>query len=159
MMKPKARYTPAQYSLRTSFFWAVSGVVHALKHERNLRIHFAVAAYVLYFARYYDFSRLEYCVIILFIGAVITCEMINTAIETTVDLETSGFSRLAKTAKDVAAGAVLVSSIFSVAAGAMLFWDVEILAIIWRDALDHIVIWLLLACATLLWIIMPKRKG
>lgn len=144
--------------MRSSFGWAVSGIFHALRHERNLRIHFAVAAYVLYFSRYYSLSKLECCVVILFIGMVVTCEMLNTAIENTVDLETSVYSHLAKTAKDVAAGAVLVSSVASVAAGALLFWDPDIFAVIWRDITQSSVIWLLLAVMTGLWIVSPHRK-
>jgi len=146
------------HSIKASFVSAVSGVVHALRSERNLRIHFAAAAYVLYFSRYYEFSGLEYSVIMLLIGMVITCEMLNTAVERTVDLETSQFHRLAKIAKDTAAGAVLVSSILSAAAGVLLFWDVEVFAVISQDLRDQIIIWILLAAITWMWVIGPKKK-
>ena len=66
---------------------------------------------------------MEFIAVIITISAVITAEMINTAIEATVDLVTSEFNEKAKIAKDVAAGAVLVTAIFSVIIGFLIFYD------------------------------------
>lgn len=66
---------------------------------------------------------MEFIAVFITISAVITAEMINTAIEATVDLATSEFNEKAKIAKDVAAGAVLVSAIFSAIIGFFIFYD------------------------------------
>ncbi len=158
-MKPR-RYSPSQYNLVSSFGWALSGIAHALVYERNLRIDFAVAAYVLYFSRYYQLDRTQYCVVLLFIGLVIACELLNTAIENTVDLETSVYNSLAKTAKDVAAGAVFMSAVASVAAGILLFWDSAVFQVIGEDIAQNLPLWIPLAALTAWWIVLPgwKRK-
>ncbi|MDR2932221.1 MAG: diacylglycerol kinase family protein [Oscillospiraceae bacterium] len=154
------RRVKGPYSLKKSFSFAFGGVAYALKHERNLRIHFAVMLYVLYFSiRYYDFTNVEYALILLVIGFVITCEMVNTAIEKTVDIETPVYNGLAKIAKDVAAGAVLVSSVTAVAVSLLLFWDLVILSVILADIVDQLLIWGLLLSVTILWIIWPRRNA
>lgn len=148
------------YSLLQSFLFAIKGIVYAIRHERNLRIHFAAAAYVLYFAvRYYDLSNLGYALLILVIGLVVTCELFNTAIEKTVDIETPVYNGLAKIAKDVAAGAVLVSALSAIIAGLFLLWDLQIFGVILTDIADRFYIWLALLALTVLWIIWPHRKA
>lgn len=148
------------YNLVQSFVFALSGIAYALTHERNLRIHSALGVYVIYFSKYYGFSNTEYAVILLLIGFVLTCEMINTAIEKKIDLETLKYNPLAKISKDVAAGAVLVSAVTATASGFLLFYDIDIIKIIWGDILKALPVWILLAALTLFWILLPEgRKG
>lgn len=146
------------YSLPDSFSFALRGVYHALTHERNLRIHFASAGYALYFSRYYALSKAEYALLLLSIGFVITCEMVNTAIETTVDLETPSYNSLAKIAKDVAAGAVLVSALTSVGVAFLLFWDMPTIHVIAQDITGSAAVWAFLVAATIAWVALPQKK-
>ncbi len=106
-----------------SFRCAVAGILSSVVNERNLRIHIVVAAYVLYFSIFYDLTRGEYILLGLTICLVLSSEMLNTAIEAAVDLVTEEYARLAKAAKDIAAGAVLVTTVFAVLVGFMLLWD------------------------------------
>ena len=145
------------YSLTQSFGFALRGIYYALTRERNLRIHFTAGAFALFFSRYYDLSGVELGLLILCIGFVLVCEMVNTAIEKTVDLETSGFHKLAKIAKDVAAGAVLVSAITSVVVGFLLFWDIPTLLIIRQDIIAHPILSLLAAGVGVSWITLPQK--
>lgn len=146
------------YNLLRSFGFAVRGIYYALTRERNLRIHFTAGAFALYFSGYYDLSGAELGLLILCVGFVIACEMVNTAIERTVDIEASGFHSLAGTAKDVAAGAVLVSAAASVAVGVLLFWDIPTIGQIAGDIAAHPVAWVLAAAVAVGWIILPQKE-
>lgn len=106
-----------------SFFYAFRGIWFCFKTERNIRIHCSIAFYVLLFSRFYDFSRTDYAIILLSIGAVICAEMLNTAIEASVDLSSPNYHELAKKSKDIAAGAVLVSAIIAACIGVVYFFD------------------------------------
>ncbi len=103
----------------------MGGILSGIVSERNLRIHIVVAAYVLYFSIFYELTRGEYILLVMTICLVLSTEMLNTAIEAAVDLVTEEYARLAKAAKDIAAGAVLVTSIFAVAVGFLLLWDTK----------------------------------
>lgn len=105
----------------SSFVYAWTGIVYACKKERNLKIHLFAAATVLLAAAFTGLSAVEWLVIILLIGGMISLEMINTAIEHVVDLVTKEIHPLAKYAKDVAAGAVLVYAIVSAIIGLLIF--------------------------------------
>jgi diacylglycerol kinase (ATP) len=151
----------ADYNLLWSFYYAFSGIFYAVFHERNLRIHFAAAAAALYFSRYYGLSRGEYALLLLVIGFVVTSELMNTAIERTVDLESPAFSPLAKIAKDVAAGAVLVSGITAAVVAFLFFWDIPTLGLILADLLAAPVLWAALLAAAFLWVFLPfgRKRG
>ncbi|HET7615679.1 MAG TPA: diacylglycerol kinase family protein [Bacillales bacterium] len=103
------------------FKWAFSGLVHALKCERNLQIHFAAGVVVLILAFAFRFEYMEKLILLIIIGAVISLELVNTAIERTVDLVSEEFHPLAKRAKDVAAAAVLIFTIIAVITGIAMF--------------------------------------
>lgn len=113
----------------------------------------------MFFSRYYDFTASEMGLLVLCIGFVIACELLNTAIERTVDLETSQFHSLARAAKDVAAGAVLLSAAASVAVGALLFWDIATLRFIWGRIVDKPLGWVIAAGAAVGWIVLPQKKN
>lgn len=93
------------------FLWALEGIVHAVRTERNMRIHLVASCLVLLFAVWLQTSVLENLLLFGWIVAVVCLELVNTAIERTVDLVTKEVRPLAKRAKDVAAGAVLVASV------------------------------------------------
>jgi diacylglycerol kinase (ATP) len=108
-------------SLIESFNVAFEGIIHVLRTQRNMRIHFLVAAAVLVAALAADVSRLELIALLLAIAFVLIAEMINTAIEGAIDVATTSFDPMAKLAKDIAAGAVLIATINAVAIGYIVF--------------------------------------
>jgi len=96
---------------------AIEGILWAVKKERHLRYHFCAALAVLMLALFFHVSALEFFLLVLAALLVIFAELINTAIEALVDLVTEEYHELAKRAKDVAAGAVLVTSVGAVILG------------------------------------------
>jgi diacylglycerol kinase (ATP) len=108
-------------SIVESFNYAIEGVIHVLRTQRNMRIHFALAVAVLVIAVAVGVSRVELIVLLLSITFVLVSEMINTAIEGTIDAATTSFDPMAKLAKDIAAGAVLISAVNAVAVGYLVF--------------------------------------
>lgn len=110
-------------SLLWSFNWAIEGIVYALRTQRNMRLHAIAAVLVLSAAVILDVTRLEMVALLFAIGFVLFTELINTAIEATVDLTVDRFDERAKVAKDVAAGGVLISSLVAVAVGYVIFFD------------------------------------
>ena len=116
----RTRRTPR---ILQSLNWAFEGVIHVLRSERNMRIHFALAAIVLILAFSYGVTKLELMALLVAISFVLIAEMVNTAIEATIDLATTSFDPLAKVAKDIAAGAVLIASVNAVVIGYLVFAD------------------------------------
>jgi diacylglycerol kinase (ATP) len=108
-------------SIFESFNYAAEGVIHALRTQRNLWIHFTVAAAVLVAAVGFGVSKLELMVLLLAITFVLVAELVNTAIEAAVDVASTSFDPMAKIAKDIAAGAVLVATLNAVAVGYLVF--------------------------------------
>jgi diacylglycerol kinase len=105
-----------------SVYHAFTGLATALERERNLRIHCCVAFVVAIAAVVLQVEPIGCAVLALAAGMVITAELMNTALEHLVDLSSQGeFSRLARSAKDTAAGAVLCASLASVVIGVVIF--------------------------------------
>ena len=104
-----------------SFNYAFEGIIHVLRTQRNMRIHFAIALIVLIAGLAVDVSRLELIALLLAIAFVLIAEMINTALEAAIDVATTSFDPMAKLAKDVAAGAVLIASANALAVGYLVF--------------------------------------
>ncbi|MCM1023940.1 MAG: diacylglycerol kinase family protein [Prevotella sp.] len=114
-------------ALMKSFLYAFRGISSAVKSQRNMRIHLTAAVYVAGFSFFYDLTRTEYALLMLTFGAVMSCELINTAVEAAVDLCSPEYHKLAELAKDAAAGAVLVSAVFAVIVGILLFGDIAVI--------------------------------
>src|SRR5262245_28266390 len=108
-------------TLIDSFNYAIEGLIHVLRTHRNMRIHFAVAIGVLVAAVWIGVNRFELIALILAIAFVFIAEMINSAIEQAIDVATTSFDPLAKLAKDIAAGAVLIAAVNAVAVGYLVF--------------------------------------
>jgi diacylglycerol kinase len=106
--------------LLTSFKYAFSGVSHVLRTQRNARIHLSVALAVIVVGLWLGLSRAEWAIIALTIGSVLAAESLNTVAEAAVDLATTEYHPLAKIAKDVAAGAVLLMAITAVIVGVLI---------------------------------------
>ena len=108
-------------SLLESFNVAFAGIIHVLRTQRNMRIHFLAAVVVLVAAVWMGVSKLELIALLLAIAFVFITEMINSAIEQAIDVATTSFDPLAKLAKDIAAGAVLIATVNAVAIGYLVF--------------------------------------
>ena len=108
-------------SVFESFNYAIEGVVHVLRTQRNMRIHFGLAVAVLAIAVAVGVSKLELIALLIAITFVLVAEMINTAVEGVIDVSTTAFDPMAKLAKDIAAGAVLIASVNAVAIGYLVF--------------------------------------
>ena len=106
-----------------SFNYASEGIIHVLRTQRNMRIHFLIAAAVLVAALWVGVAKIELIALLISITFVLMAEMINTAIEGSIDVSTTSFDPMAKLAKDVAAGAVLIATLNAVAVGYLVFSD------------------------------------
>ncbi|HHW55074.1 MAG: diacylglycerol kinase family protein [bacterium] len=104
-----------------SFSYALEGLRYALLTQRNLRIHTVMAAAALVAAYAGKFSRGEVVLLLVTITLVVGAELLNTAIEVTVDLISPEYNHLARVAKNVAAAAVLVTACNAVLVGILLF--------------------------------------
>ena len=114
----RARRPP---SILESFNFAFEGIIHVLRTQRNMRIHFLVAVLVLVAGIVSGVDKLELIALLLAIAFVLIAEMLNTAVEAAIDVATTSFDPMAKLAKDIAAGAVLIATAVAVAVGYLVF--------------------------------------
>lgn len=113
--------TPDRKSVLRSFSFAWEGLAFCFATQRHMRVHFAIMALVLTGAWLLRVSQTELLHLLLAMVLVLIAEMINTGIEYTVDLYTTGYDPRAKVAKDVAAGAVLLAALYSIIVAAIVF--------------------------------------
>jgi diacylglycerol kinase (ATP) len=118
---PRGAPGPLARFLR-AFGFAGQGVWQVVRTERNMRVHLAVAAAVIVAGLLWRVSAVDWACLALAIGLVLTAETLNSALETLTDLHTSQHHPLAKTAKDAAAGAVLIASVAAAGVGVAVFW-------------------------------------
>jgi diacylglycerol kinase (ATP) len=120
--RPSPPPTPGRApTLIDSFNYAFEGIIHVLRTQRNLRIHFAIAIAVIVAAAAFGVDRIELITLLLAIAFVLVAEMVNSAIEGAIDVSTTSFDPNAKLAKDIAAGAVLISTVTALAVGYLIF--------------------------------------
>ena len=110
-------------NLIDSFNNAVHGIMYTLKNERNMKIHFVAAIFVLILSLFFKLSRIEFIILFFTVALVIICELFNTAIEVLVDIIVNVYHPKAKIVKDVAAGAVFVSALFSLVVAYFIFYE------------------------------------
>lgn len=115
------RQTRRHEPIYKSFGYAFQGIWECIRDERNIRIHITMTALVIIGGIVLHISLAEWIVCLILFGLVISLELVNTAVESTVDLVTEDRKPLAKKAKDTAAGAVLVSAIFAAIIGLIIF--------------------------------------
>ncbi len=104
-----------------SFTYPIKGLKYAYRNEQNLAVDLGIAAIVIIFGIIFKVSLVEWAILFLTMGLVIACELINTAIEATVDLVTEDYHPLAKVAKDTSAAAVFIFAIVAVLVGMIIF--------------------------------------
>ena len=107
-------------SFNKSVGFALAGI-KASFGERNMRVHSLLAILVILAGLFFSISKIEWLFVLLCIAGMFSLEMLNTAIEKTVDLVTQEYHPLAKVAKDLAAGAVLVYTVYSIIVGMIVF--------------------------------------
>jgi diacylglycerol kinase (ATP) len=112
-----------QQGVARSFDHAYRGLIYAVRTQRNMRVHVIIAALVLIGSLLVGVSKLELAGLVLVILLVFITELFNTALEFAVDLVTKEYHPLAKLAKDISAGAVLVSSVGAVLVGYLILAD------------------------------------
>lgn len=110
-------------TLLESFHFATDGLLHVFRTQRHMRFHFFMVVMVLALAKIYNLNRTELLVLFFSICFVLITEMFNTAIEAVTDMITESYHPVAKYAKDVSAGAVLIASINAIVVGFVLFLD------------------------------------
>lgn len=108
------------WRIARSFGFAFAGLAYLLRTQRNARIHVLAGAVACALGAWLRISRVEWAVIVFTIALVIILEGLNTAVEAAVDLASPRVHPLAKAAKDLAAGMVLVATIASVAVGLLI---------------------------------------
>lgn len=104
-----------------SFGYALEGLKLAVEHDQNVRIHLIIALLVIATSLYFQITAFEFLFVIFSIFFVVITELINTAIEEMTNLIVKEHRREAKIAKDVAAAAVLLSALFALTVGAVVF--------------------------------------
>ncbi len=134
-----------------SMSYALKGIYIGIKEERNVRIDITAGIYVLWLSSFYNFTRVEWALVLLICFVVPAFEMMNTAVERTVKNPTAERYMIAGEAKDTAAGSVLLAAFGAVCAGAFLFGDLEIIKQIIQyfttDILHIIILILSILCA------------
>ena len=122
-MRVKSIY-PMFSSIKTrmkSFEVAFEGIYTVMKMELHFRIHVLAACVVFGLALYLEISRFEWCLLVITVFMVCVSEMFNTAIEVCCDAVSHEFHPLIKQAKDIAAGAVLLSALMSIVMAGFIF--------------------------------------
>ena len=104
-----------------SFCHAVDGIIYAIENEMNILIMMIATLVAFALSFFLNISKIELCLVVICIGVVMVSELINSAIEACVDLETTEKHPLAKIAKDCASGASLIASIMALFVGCIIF--------------------------------------
>ncbi len=118
-----------------SFKYAIAGISYVFTSQRNMQVHLGVAIIVLLLSILFNVPKYQLLLVFFSIVFVMCMELMNTAVEKTVDMITTEFHPLAKIAKDVAAGAVLFAAIFAFIIGLYVF--VEPLLQLFSIQLDY----------------------
>lgn len=152
-------------SLLDSFRFALDGMVHVIRTQRHMRYHLVLTMMALALTVVFGVSKIEIIALLLVIALVLTTELLNTAIEVTIDLVTDSYHPLAKVAKDVAGAAMLIATVTAATVGALIFLDhTRLRELVARGSLRHhpvYVLHVLFAGAVLLVIlvILTKIRG
>ena len=138
---------------------AIKGIIYTIKTQSNIRKQLVIAVLVVLFGLYYKLSNTQIICLVFAITMVLFGEMINTAIETVVDMYTSEYNEKAGIAKDVAAGGVLVLSIGAIFFAYFIFWNniidvINRIVLLYMNNIMYIVI--TICIAAILWLILFK---
>lgn len=101
---------------------AIEGIIYVVKTQKHMRYHYIVAVLVLFLCLLLNLSKTEFIFVSILVALVLIVEMINTALEVTIDLISDSFHPLAKIVKDISAGAVLIASFVAVVIGYLILY-------------------------------------
>ncbi|RJQ40585.1 MAG: diacylglycerol kinase family protein [Anaerolineaceae bacterium] len=110
-----------KYTVRESFQFAFEGFRYAIQTQRNLRLQLVAAVLVITISTFLPMELLEWAILFVLIALVIVAEILNTAIEKTIDLTIKEYDPLAKTVKDLSAAAVLFIAFTAVVVGLFIY--------------------------------------
>jgi undecaprenol kinase len=116
-----ARSATGRSGLLRSFSFAGQGVWHVVRTQRNMRVHLVAGLAAVAAGLILHIGAADWACVLTVIGLVLTAETLNTVVEALVDLCTDEYHPLAKAAKDMAAGAVLLSSAAAVGVAVAVF--------------------------------------
>jgi diacylglycerol kinase (ATP) len=143
---------------------AIDGIIYSVKTQRHMRYHLFAALAVLILSLVLNISRTEFTLLCMAIVLVLVTEMLNTSIETTVDMISEEFHPKAKVAKDIAAGVVLIASVGALTLAYLILYPALKSAILnrhWKlaKAPHDVVAFVALAAVTILVIIIKAVVG
>ncbi len=121
MQQSKSKIENPKSKIIQSFVYAFAGVRYCFRTQLNFRIHLAIALLAIFLGIYLGLSWVEWALIATVIALVLVAEMVNTMVEALVDLVTQQYHPLAKIAKDVSAGVVLLTAISAAIVGILIF--------------------------------------
>ncbi len=98
-------------------------MLYAVRTQMNMKIHLLIAFFIMSISLFYDITKIELIILSLTITLVVFAELVNTAIEIAIDATTNYYHPLAKIAKNISAGAVLLTALNATFIGYLIFWD------------------------------------
>ncbi len=125
-------------ALFRSFGYAFKGLFRTVKDERNFRIHLTAVFFVTWFAFLYEVTVGQAVVLVILYVLVLSLELVNTAVEKTVDLITPDRHPLAEMAKDASAGAVLIAAVAAVVVAVLMFRDPDHWVLVWGKIISPV---------------------
>ena len=106
-----------------AFKVAIEGIVYTFKFNSLMKMHYILVALMIIGSFVFNISKVEKLLLVFTIGLIIVCEMVNIAIEKTIDMTTDENNELAKIAKDVASGGVAIATLNAIVATCVIFHD------------------------------------
>ena len=155
-MRRKKKQT---HSLAKSFAFALAGIGTAYLRERNFRIHLACGMLAVYAGFLFTLTRTQWMALTLTIGLVLFSELVNTALEYLADSFCNEENESVRIIKDIAASAVLVSSVAAFVVGALIFWQPGRFLEVWQRTTAAPLLTALIVCASFLIIFLPNQGG
>ena len=143
------------------FLYAFRGIGKVIKEERNMRVHIAAALNVLVFSPFLGVNRTEYAVLLITSALVLSLESVNSAIENLCDRVTEKKDEYIKNTKDIAAGAVLISAIFSVITGLVILLRPEKIALLFINIFTnpiYLISFIIFEILLVIFVVCFKRK-
>ncbi len=121
-------------TLKESVSYAWNGLAYVYSSERNMRVHIFIASLVVSLCVVVGVDRVDFLMVILAVSGVLCAELLNTLVESLVDLMEPEYSLIAKRVKDIAAGGVLLTAFLSIVIGILVFYPVFLEApVVWKD--------------------------
>ncbi len=145
-------------SFLKSFKHSLDGLLYCIRTQRNFRFHLVAALTVFIVGMMYKLHLNQFVVLIFTVGFVVICEMINTAIESTVDMSCAEYNKYAKIAKDVSSGAVLFSAMMAVIVALLIFLKPDKILDVLMFVISRPYMWFVVVVYTFLAVLFVRGK-